>query len=75
MEIRITEAAESAVDPLLDSDYHADCAADSAPEMPLADVRAGLASIPGDLTADCAAERDERFNARTFLHPCFLATR
>jgi len=60
VEIRVTEAAESAVDRLIDSDYLADCEADTAPEVPLADVRAGLASIPGDLTADCAAERDER---------------
>ncbi len=60
VEIRVTEAGESAVDRLLDSDYHADCEADTSPEVPLADVRAGLASIPGDMTADFAAERDER---------------
>jgi hypothetical protein len=59
-EIRVTEAGESAVDRLLDADYHADCAADTSPEVPLADVRAGLASIPKDMTADFAAERDER---------------
>ena len=51
---------ESALDRLLDSDYHADCEADTSPEVPLADVRAGLASISGDMTADFAAERDER---------------
>ena len=60
VEIRVTEARESAVDRLLDSDYHADCEADTSAEAPLADVRAGLASIPGDMTADFAAERDER---------------
>jgi hypothetical protein len=60
IEIRVTEAGESAVDRLLDSDYHADCEADTSPEVPLADVRAGLASISGDMTADFAAERDER---------------
>ena len=60
VEIRVTEAGESAVDRLLDADYHADCEADTSPEVPLADVRAGLASIPGDMTADFAAERDER---------------
>jgi len=60
VEIRVTEAGESAVERLLDADYHADCEADTSPEVPLADVRAGLASIPGDMTADFAAERDER---------------
>jgi hypothetical protein len=60
VEIRVTEAEESAVDRLLDSDYHADCEADNSPEVALADVRAGLATIPGDMTADFAAERDER---------------
>jgi hypothetical protein len=60
VEIRVTEAGESAVDRLLDSAYHADCEADLSPEVTLADVRAGLASIPGDLTADFAAERDDR---------------
>jgi hypothetical protein len=60
VEIRVTEAGESAVDRLFDADYHADCEADTLPEVPLADVRAGLASIPGDMTADFAAERDER---------------
>ena len=60
VEIRVTETAESALDRLLDSDYHADCEADTSPEVALADVRAGLASIQGDMTADFAAERDER---------------
>lgn len=60
VEIRVTEATESALDRLLDADYHADCAADTSPEVPLAEVRADLASIPGDMTADFAAERDDR---------------
>jgi hypothetical protein len=60
VEIRVIEAGESAIDRLLDSDYHADCEADISPEVQLADVRAGLASIPGDMTADYAAEREER---------------
>jgi hypothetical protein len=60
VEIRVTEAGESAVDRLVDSDYLADCEADTSPEVPLADVRAGLASIPGDMTAGFAAARDER---------------
>jgi hypothetical protein len=60
VEIYVSEASESAIDRLLDSDYHADCEADNSPEVTLADVRAGLASIPGDMTAHFAAERDER---------------
>jgi len=60
VEIRVVEAAESAIDRLLDSDYHADCEADISPEVSLADVRARLASIPGNMSADFAAERDER---------------
>jgi hypothetical protein len=60
VEIRVTEAEQSAVDRLLDSDYHADCEADTSPEVLLADVRASLAGIPGDMTADFTAERDER---------------
>lgn len=49
-----------AVERLLDTDYHAQCEADASPEVTLAEVRAGLASIPGDMTADFAAERDDR---------------
>jgi hypothetical protein len=60
VEIRVTEEAEPATEPLLDTDYHAECAADAAPEVPLAEVRAGLSSIPGSMTADYTAERDER---------------
>lgn len=50
----------AAVERLLDTDFHARCAADDAPEVSLAEVRAGLANIPGDMTADFAAERDDR---------------
>lgn len=60
VDIRVTEAEESTLDRLLDSDYHAECEADTSPEVSLAEVRAGLASIPGAMTADFAAERDER---------------
>lgn len=60
VEIRVTEASESGIDRLFDSDYHADCEADTSPEVSLAEVRAGLASIPGDMTAAFTAERDER---------------
>ena len=60
VEIRVTEAGESAFDRLIDSDYHADCEADTSPEVPLAVIRAARASIPGDMTADFATEQDER---------------
>ena len=60
VEIRVTEAEESAIDRMLDADYHADCEADTSPEVSLADVRSALASIAGDMTADFIAERDER---------------
>jgi hypothetical protein len=60
VEIRVTEAPESIIDRLLDAEYHADCEADASPEVSLIEVRAALASIPGDMTADFTAERDER---------------
>jgi hypothetical protein len=60
---------ESAVDRLLDSEYHANCEADFSPDVPLADVRAGLASIPVDMTADFAAERDERQDFAAMWRP------
>jgi predicted DNA-binding antitoxin AbrB/MazE fold protein len=51
---------ESAIDRLLDTEYHAECEADASPVPTLAEVRAALAVIPGDMTADFATERDER---------------
>jgi hypothetical protein len=48
------------VERLLDRGYQAACDADTSPEVSLAEVRAGLATIPGDMTADFAAERDDR---------------
>jgi hypothetical protein len=60
VEIRVTEEAGSAVERLLDTDYLADCEADTSPEVTLAEVRTGLSSIPGSMTADYMAERDER---------------
>lgn len=60
VKICVTQEPESAVDRLLDAGYHADCEADISPEVSLAEVRAALASIPGDMNADFTAERDER---------------
>jgi predicted DNA-binding antitoxin AbrB/MazE fold protein len=51
---------ETQAESWLDSDYHADCEADTSPEVSLAEVRAALASIPGTMTADFVAERDDR---------------
>lgn len=48
------------VERLLDTEFLAECEADTSPDVPLAEVRAGLASIPGDMTADFAAEREDR---------------
>jgi hypothetical protein len=50
----------ASADRWLDTDYHAECEADAGPDVPLAEIRAALAVLPGDLTADFAAERDER---------------
>jgi hypothetical protein len=54
----------SAFDDVIDHDYHAaldaEFAADPTPVPSLAAVRAALASVPGSMTADFAAERDER---------------
>jgi hypothetical protein len=50
----------TAVERLLDRGYHAACEADTSPDVSLGEVRTGLATIPGDLTADFTAERDDR---------------
>jgi hypothetical protein len=52
--------ALSAIDRMIDLEFLAECANDASPEVTLAEVRAGLSTIPGNLTADFAAERDER---------------
>jgi len=57
---RSSSSLPPAVVRLLDTEFHAACEADASPEVSLTDVRAGLASIPGDLTADFVAERDDR---------------
>ncbi len=44
----------------LDRDVHAECEADGEAVASLEAVRSALATIPGDLTADFLAERDER---------------
>jgi predicted DNA-binding antitoxin AbrB/MazE fold protein len=54
------DLTESAIDRPLDTEYHAECEADASPVPTLAEVRAALAVLPGDVTADFATERDER---------------
>ncbi|MGL6097658.1 MAG: hypothetical protein ACRC7O_17900 [Fimbriiglobus sp.] len=64
VEIRVAEAGGTAFERWLDHEYHAEldaeAAADSVPVPSLDEVRGLLADIPGSMTADFAAERDER---------------
>jgi hypothetical protein len=53
-------AAADPADRLLDADYHAECEADTSPDVTLDDVRMALAKIPGSMTPDFIAERNER---------------
>ena len=48
------------IDQLLNAHYHAEGAADASPKLSLAEVRAGVTTIPGNKTTDFAEERDER---------------
>jgi plasmid stability protein len=43
----------------LDKQYHAECEADTSPEISVEEVRRILAKIPGSMTPDFIAERDE----------------
>ena len=45
---------------VFDTEYEAECAADTSPVPTLEEVREFMAKIPGSLTADFIAERDER---------------
>ncbi|MFO0796919.1 MAG: hypothetical protein U0804_05540 [Gemmataceae bacterium] len=45
---------------IFDTEYEAECAADTSPVPTLEEVRAFMAEIPGSLTADFIAEREER---------------
>jgi predicted DNA-binding antitoxin AbrB/MazE fold protein len=45
----------------LDVECQEECAAEADEHVSLEDMRAALAKIPGSLTADFIAERDERF--------------
>ena len=53
--------AEVAVaEPLLDIEYHAECAAETTAVPTLEEVLAITAKLPGSLAVDFIAERDER---------------
>jgi predicted DNA-binding antitoxin AbrB/MazE fold protein len=54
----LTDEAPS--EPWLDTEYLADCAAETEDEVSLEEVRAALAKIPGSLTEDFIAEREDR---------------
>lgn len=44
----------------LDTEFHANCAAEADPTVSLEAVRVALAKIPGSMTEDVITERDER---------------
>ncbi|MEI7685623.1 MAG: hypothetical protein WCL32_11405 [Planctomycetota bacterium] len=60
VEIRVMEAETVPIERMLDEEYHAQCEAEQSSRVTLAEVRETLASIPGSMTADFIAERDER---------------
>ena len=64
VEIRVTEESDSAIDRMLDTECHAECeaefATDSSPVWSLEEVRAALASIPGNMSEEIIADREER---------------
>jgi len=47
-------------DHLLDTEFLAECAKEADPNITLESVREALAKIPGSMTADFIAERDQR---------------
>jgi predicted DNA-binding antitoxin AbrB/MazE fold protein len=51
---------EAPTEPWLDTEYLADCAPETDEGPCLEEVRAALAKIPGSLTADFIAEREDR---------------
>ena len=55
-----TVANRDATDWMLDTEYHAECAANTTPVPTLEEVRAIMAKIPGSFSAAIIADRDER---------------
>jgi len=58
--ITITISDEAPTEPWLDAEYLAGCAQEADEGVSLEDVRAALAKIPGSLTEDFIAEREDR---------------
>ncbi len=65
VEIRVSEEPASLLESMIDHEYHAELeaefAADPSPIPSLEEVRAILAKLPGSLSADIIADREERF--------------
>ena len=59
--VTVTIAATPAGDEVIDSEYHRHLKEADLPEVSLDEVRRRLAKIPGSLTEDFTAEREERF--------------
>jgi len=62
-QVTLTIAGESSTtgdQAWLDVEFHAACALEADPSVSLEEVRAALAKIPGSMTADFIAERDDR---------------
>jgi len=57
--ISVTEPVSTSSEDWLDQEYHAECEADQSSDVSLEAVRTILAKIPGSMTADYIAERDE----------------
>ena len=55
----LSSMAEPATEDWLDREYHAECEADPSPNVTHEEVRRILSKIPGNMTADFIAERDE----------------
>ena len=58
--VTVANGTRPAAEDLLDTEFHAACAREADPSVTLEAVRAALSSIPGSLTEDFIAERDER---------------
>lgn len=58
--VSVTITDEASTEPWLDSEYLAACAQETDDAVSLEEVRAALAKIPGSLTEDFIAEREDR---------------
>jgi predicted DNA-binding antitoxin AbrB/MazE fold protein len=58
--VTVTISDEAPAEPWLDTEYLAVCAPDTDEDVSLEEVRTALAKIPGSLTEDFIAEREDR---------------